>query len=209
MDYATQNPRCKNLNAADEVPTTGKGAGELWTFLELGDESEAKHDAKNEAEDEEEWDPNDLVHKAAHEQQFSRLFNNPHARLNASEWKERNKNERCECCSTSRNLPCSRLDDFRRESIMKEMDPNENLWEELIKDHVEVKGRKAMDSRKEMGRRVGEAEKQETEEIDEVDSDNELLLNVTTVDGSKAGHRKCGRAVTDNGGVPLSLAFDV
>ncbi|KAK1233394.1 hypothetical protein PQX77_003449 [Marasmius sp. AFHP31] len=93
MEYATRNPRRGNLNAADEVPTTGKGAGELWTFLELGDESEAKHDTKSEAEDEDEWDPNDLVHKAAHKQQFSRLFNNPHAGLNASEWKERNKNK--------------------------------------------------------------------------------------------------------------------
>ncbi|KAK1233393.1 hypothetical protein PQX77_003448 [Marasmius sp. AFHP31] len=92
---------------------------------------------------------------------------------------------------------------------MKEMGLNENLWEELMKDHVEVNGRKAMPSRKEMGRRVGEAEKQETEEIDELDSDYELLLNVTTIDGSEAEHGKRGRAVTDDGGVLSSSASDV
>ncbi|KAJ8096074.1 hypothetical protein PM082_022692 [Marasmius tenuissimus] len=89
MEYATRNSRRINPNAVDEVvPNTGggkakasreerqketdecmssavrksvEGAGELWAFLEMGDESEVKHDTKGETEDEDEWDPNDLV----------------------------------------------------------------------------------------------------------------------------------------------------
>ncbi|KAJ8096097.1 hypothetical protein PM082_000004 [Marasmius tenuissimus] len=231
MVCATRNSRRKNLNAADEVPTTGEGAGELWAFLELGVEPEAKPDIKDEIEDEDEdeRDPNDLVDKVARKQQFSRLFKNPHAELNASEWKKRNKNKRCERCST-RDLPCrseilgrklvceqcnktrerkySRLDDFRKESIMKKMGLNETLWEELMKDHIEDKGRKGTYRRKEMGRRVGEAENQETEEVDELDSDDEPQLNVTTVNGSEVGHGKRGRAVTDDGVSPSSSTSD-
>ncbi|KAL0062231.1 hypothetical protein AAF712_010913 [Marasmius tenuissimus] len=233
MKYATRNSRRINLSAADEVvPTTGggkakasrkerqketdectssavrksvEGAGELWTFLEMGDESEAKHDIKGETEDEDEWDPNNLVDKLAHKQLFSRLFNNPHEGLNASKWKQRNKNKRCERCST-RDLPCtskvqgrklvcgecsrtherkcSRLDEFRKESIKEKMGLDEVLWEELMKEYVVNKGRKATHRRKEMGRRVGEAEEQETEERDELDSDDEPQFIVTSINGS-------------------------
>ncbi|KAL0060816.1 hypothetical protein AAF712_012409 [Marasmius tenuissimus] len=206
MVCATRNSRRKNLNAADEVPTTGEGAGELWAFLELGVEPEAKPDIKDEIEDEDEdeRDPNDLVDKVARKQQFSRLFKNPHAELNASEWKKRNKNK----CNKTRERKCSRLDDFRKESIMKKMGLNETLWEELMKDHIEDKGRKGTYRRKEMGRRVGEAENQETEEVDELDSDDEPQLNVTTVNGSEVGHGKRGRAVTDDGVSPLASTSD-
>ncbi|KAJ8081324.1 hypothetical protein PM082_007159 [Marasmius tenuissimus] len=92
---------------------------------------------------------------------------------------------------------------------MEKMGLDEVLWEELMKEYVANKGRKATHSRKEMGYRVGEAEERETEERDELDSNDEPRFIVTSINGSGTGHGKRRRAVTDDGGVPSSSASDV
>ncbi|KAJ8096073.1 hypothetical protein PM082_022691 [Marasmius tenuissimus] len=92
---------------------------------------------------------------------------------------------------------------------MEKMGLDEVLWEELMKEYVANKGRKATHSRKEMGYRVGEAEERETEERDELDSDDEPRFIVMSINGSGTGHGKRRRAVTDDGGVPSSSASDV
>ncbi|KAJ8095916.1 hypothetical protein PM082_015137 [Marasmius tenuissimus] len=151
-------------------------------------------------DEEEERDPNDIVHRRVVtatptlKQQFLPLFNNSHyPDHKVFEWKETHRNEKCERCATlglpcTSNLgdrklvchecnstntkKCSRLNNFRKEFIMKKMGINEPLWEVLKEAFLEDKSQKTIQKRIEKARHMEEAEEQGTEE-DELDSNLE------------------------------------
>ncbi|KAL0057948.1 hypothetical protein AAF712_015388 [Marasmius tenuissimus] len=184
------------------------------------DDGESDGDS-DESEDESERDPNDNVFKRAItitpalQQQFSRLLNRHCAEPEVFEWKKRNKERKCERCITyalpctsnlgdrklicqecnrTRERRCSRVNDMRKESIMKKMGIDEDLWERLKKVHLEDKSRRTIQRRKEKTRRMEKAVQQETEEEDELDSDYEDVpqraVTSTTTDLGTYGKRK-------------------
>ncbi|KAL0057269.1 hypothetical protein AAF712_016096 [Marasmius tenuissimus] len=180
------------------TPRSGVPGESEVTGHEFGDE---EHHSDDELEDEEEErDPNDIVHRRVVtatptlKQQFLPLFNNSHyPDHKVFEWKETHRNEKCERCATlglpcTSNLgdrklvchecnstntkKCSRLNNFRKEFIMKKMGINEPLWEVLKEAFLEDKSQKTIQKRIEKARHMEEAEEQGTEE-DELDSNLE------------------------------------
>ncbi|KAJ8085755.1 hypothetical protein PM082_004573 [Marasmius tenuissimus] len=204
MQPPEQNSACKKANNREEgvinelVPSIS-----TLQFSEVDNEFvDEEHNSSDKLEDEDEKDPNDIVHKraatvtAALKQQFSSLFNNSrYPDYKVLEWKETHRSKKCECCNVL-GLPCtsslrerklvcqecnktsarkcSRLNDFRKEFIMKRMGIDEDLWQVLKEAYLEDKSQKTMQSWTEKARRMEEAEDQGKEEEDELDSGVEV-----------------------------------
>ncbi|KAK1215061.1 hypothetical protein PQX77_022344 [Marasmius sp. AFHP31] len=186
--------------------------------IEVCGEPEVEND-----EDEEERDPNDIVHKRvitatpALEQQFLALFNKTHfPDRKAIEWKThrakaRNLEKRklvCHECQRTSARKCSRVDDFRKEFVMGTMGIDEDLWEVLKEAYLEKKGRNTLQKGMAKARRMEEAEEQETEEEDELDSDHEVAPQetATSMKRDMRTRDKRKRIIADDG-EPISSSI--
>ncbi|KAK1235002.1 hypothetical protein PQX77_001780, partial [Marasmius sp. AFHP31] len=180
-----------------KTPSAVEPRSEVSRATENDNKTEADEhnsDDELELEDEEERDPNDIVHKRAVtvtpalKQQFSRLFGRKYPECIVTEWKGRHRDMKCERCTTS-GLPCtshlgdrklvcqechktserkcSRLYEFRKEFIIGKMGIDEDLWDALVKVYLEEKSQKRIQKRMEKARRIKEAEdRRRTEEED-------------------------------------------